>query len=135
MMNEEPVRHLLLIEDDSLVAGMLCTMLARFGFVCDHASSENEALNMFIASKENGRCYEFILVDLVLGTQKSGGVTVVQKIREIQPDVRAVLCSGLSSSPVVNNYHEYGFDFCLNKPFSWENLKTIIKEQFLNQSA
>lgn len=127
-------KKLLLIEDDNLVANMLCTMLSKSGFTCDHAEDENQALIMFRNARITGNNYDLLVVDLVLGENNCAGVTVTQQIKKEQPEIVAILCSGFSSSPVVLNFQEYGFDFCLKKPFSWDRLKGILSEQFQTDS-
>ncbi|MEW6712159.1 MAG: response regulator [Candidatus Riflebacteria bacterium] len=121
-------RRLLLIEDDDLVATMLCTMLSKSGFVCDHACDESAAVELFGKSIETGQRYDLVVVDLILGEDSMGGAAAMQYIRKVQPDIVSILCSGFSSSQVVAQFKEHGFDFCLNKPFSWSNLKTILTE-------
>lgn len=121
-------KKILLIEDDSLVAKMLSTMLDKSGFACDHAEDERQALSMFRQAQTEGRPYEMLVVDLILGEKSNAGAEVVKKIKEEQPEVVAILCTGFSSSPIALNFHDYGFDFCLNKPFSWNSLKGILAD-------
>jgi DNA-binding response OmpR family regulator len=121
-------KRLLLIEDDNLVASMLSTMLSKSGFVCDHAEDEAQAIRLFRNSQITDRPYDLVVVDLVLGENTKGGMVVMKEIREQQPGITAILCSGFTSSPIVENFRDFGFDFCLNKPFSWNRLKTILTE-------
>ena len=121
-------KKILLIEDDSLVARMLATMLDKSGFACDHVEDEHQAIAMFQQALSEGRPYEVLVVDLVLGESNRAGANVVKQIKEDYPEVVAILCTGFSSSQVALNFQDYGFDFCLKKPFSWDSLKVILSE-------
>lgn len=128
-------KKLLLVEDDFLVANMLGQMLTKSGFCCDHASDESEALKLFNCAYEANEPYDLVVVDLVLGENAVAGASVMISMRKIHPQVKSILCSGFTSSPIVENFKKYGFDYCLPKPFSWKSLKSFLGEQFSSQEA
>ena len=38
-----------------------------------------------------------------------GGKECIGKLREIDPEVKAIVSSGYSNDPVMSNFREYGF--------------------------
>jgi len=55
-----------------------------------------------------------------------GGEEAITKIRDIDPDVKAVVSSGYSDSPAVADYRTYGFSAVLNKPYRIDALKDCL---------
>ncbi len=121
-------KRLLILEDDSMVSGMMQIMLERSGFECDIVANEDDALRMFLDSHQSNRKYAAVIFDLVLQEDSLGGLHTLKRIKEIAPEVKTILCSGFCSSPVVRNYKNYGFDSCLNKPFTGHSLKAALDD-------
>lgn len=124
------MKKMLLIEDDDLVANMLSLMLSKSEFEVAHASTEQEAVAKFSEAQNSRKPFDLVVVDLILGEDNQAGAKAMKRIRAIQPGVVSILCTGFVQSPVVENFNEHGFDFCLSKPFSWQNLKVILAEKF-----
>lgn len=117
---------LLILEDDSMVSGMMKIMLERSGYICDVAIDEDEAFQLFCNARQSGVPYSAIIFDLVLAEDSLGGLRTLRRIKETEPGIKTILCSGFASSPVVKNYKNYGFDSCLCKPFTGASLKTTL---------
>ena len=52
----------------------------------------------------------------------------IRKLREIDPEVRAIISTGNVADPVIMNYREYGFKSALAKPFKPKDLKQAIHD-------
>ena len=53
---------------------------------------------------------------------------MIKSLRTIDPLIKAVLCSGYITNPIVTFYREHGFDSILPKPFTREELKKVLDE-------
>lgn len=126
--------NLLILEDDSMVSAMMKLMLERCGFICDIATSEDEAFEMFYSARGSENPYAAIIFDLVLQEDSLGGLRTLRRIREVDPHIKTVLCSGFCSSPVVKNFKNYGFDSCLKKPFTVSALKQTLSDLVSGQN-
>lgn len=118
--------RLLLLEDDSFVADILKLMLNKSGFTCDMVETQERAISMYLSAQSTGLSYSAIILDLILGNDRLGGLRTLKRIKEIRPDVKSILCSGFTQSPVVKNYQQFGFDSCLQMPFSSKILVNAI---------
>jgi DNA-binding NtrC family response regulator len=61
-----------------------------------------------------------------------GGVEAIQKLIEIDPDVKGIVSSGHSFNDVIVNYHKYGFCGAITKPFTKHGLITTVNELIEN---
>jgi DNA-binding NarL/FixJ family response regulator len=55
-----------------------------------------------------------------------GGRETMEKLRQIDPAVRAVVSSGYSSDPVLAHYQRYGFRSMVGKPYDLTQLAKAI---------
>ena len=59
------------------------------------------------------------------------GIETIEILKEINPNIYAVVSTGYATSDVVENYKKYGFKNKLLKPYTINELKKVIKD-FLN---
>jgi CheY-like chemotaxis protein len=57
-----------------------------------------------------------------------GGREAIEHLRQIDPEVKAIVSSGYSSDPVLANYRSYGFRGVVAKPFGIEDLTRVFRE-------
>lgn len=51
----------------------------------------------------------------------------MKKLREIDPDVKAIASSGYSNAPVLSASEQYGFSGVLAKPYTLQDLKDTLQ--------
>jgi DNA-binding NarL/FixJ family response regulator len=59
-----------------------------------------------------------------------GGKELMRRLRELDPQVKAVVSSGYSLDPVMANFKEYGFIGVIPKPYTMDELKRVLSEVF-----
>ena len=57
-----------------------------------------------------------------------GGKETVQKLLEIDPNVKAIVSSGYSDDPLLANFTEYGFKGMIPKPFESPTLSKVLHD-------
>ena len=55
------------------------------------------------------------------------GVTVFQKLREINPDIKVLLASGYSKEEVSERFRGLGLSGFIQKPFNMNSLSNEVK--------
>ena len=55
-----------------------------------------------------------------------GGEETMKQLMKINPDVRAIVCSGYSNDPVMSDYRKYGFTEALIKPYNLNQLSEVV---------
>ena len=73
-----------------------------------------------------GRPFDVVLLDLTIrgGT---GGREAIRRLKEIDPEVCAIVSSGYSDDPVVAEYRQHGFAGVLEKPYQLTQLGDAIR--------
>ena len=85
-----------------------------------------EALVLYRRYLNVGRPYDLVILDLtVIGGM--GGEETFRELRALDPNVRAIVCSGYDSEEMAEHYAEMGLCGYLAKPFRVADLGKILK--------
>jgi len=57
-----------------------------------------------------------------------GGKETIKKLREIDPQVTAIVSSGYSDDPIMADFQKYGFSGVITKPYKVTELSKILQE-------
>jgi DNA-binding NarL/FixJ family response regulator len=57
-----------------------------------------------------------------------GGREAIKRLKDIDPDVRAVVSSGYSDDPVMSEFKKYGFRGVVAKPYGIGELIEILNK-------
>jgi PAS domain S-box-containing protein len=126
---EKPIavyNRVLLMEDDELVQKAVCMMLLRLGYRVEFARDGHEALLLYQLAKESGDPFHAVIMDLTV-PGGMGGKDTISKLRQIDPDVKAIVSSGYSNDPIMADFEKYGFRAVLPKPFQIEQLSDALR--------
>ncbi|UCE78450.1 MAG: PAS domain-containing protein [Nitrospiraceae bacterium] len=121
--------RILLMEDEEALIRLGEKILRRMGHRVDSTRNGNEAVELYIKSKELGEAYDLVILDLTI-RGGMGGQKTMKKLIEINPDVKAIVSSGYADDPVMANYEEYGFKAAIAKPFTIAKFKAVIRKAF-----
>ncbi|MCB5230590.1 MAG: response regulator, partial [Candidatus Cloacimonas sp.] len=91
------------------------------------------AFDKYQEMKELGQKFDLVILDLTI-PGGVGGKDTVKKILEYDPDAVCIVSSGYSSDPVMADYQNYGFKAVLGKPYSFNQLGSVVKS-VLNKST
>ena len=57
-----------------------------------------------------------------------GGKEAISKLREIDPQIKAIVSSGYSNDPIMANHKHYGFSEVVPKPYTLEKLGSTVHD-------
>ncbi|HUG12464.1 MAG TPA: ATP-binding protein [Opitutaceae bacterium] len=118
-------RRLLVMDDEHVIRLVAQRGLSRFGYEVVLAKDGEEAIAAYQQAMREGKPFAAIVLDMVI-PGGIGGEKTLERIREIDPDVRALAMSGYSTSGVMGNPAAFGFKAGLPKPFSLEQFAAAI---------
>jgi CheY-like chemotaxis protein len=115
------------MDDEASVCDIAKIGLGGFGYDVVTASNGTEAVALYRAAMKDGRPFDVVVLDLTVRGDM-GGKEALEKIREFDPNVKAIVASGFSNDPVLANFREFGFSGMIAKPFRMADLARNITE-------
>jgi PAS domain S-box-containing protein len=125
--------RILVMDDDEFVLEIVGDMLKEIGYQVEFAKNGQEAIDLYTSAKEGGKPFKSVIMDLTI-PGGMGGRETIEKLTEIDPDVKAVVSSGYSSDPIMGNFREYGFRGCVSKPYRVEDICKTLNEIIMEEN-
>ncbi len=121
--------RVLLMDDEELILHATGEMIELMGFQVDTAENGEEAVQLYEQAMKTGNKYDLTILDLTV-KGGMGGDKAMEKIRELDPEVKAIVSSGYTDSPLLANPKEYGFSGIISKPYRQQKLGEVIRRVF-----
>ncbi|OPY13005.1 MAG: Blue-light-activated protein [Syntrophus sp. PtaB.Bin001] len=118
---------ILIMDDEETVRQVMGQILTYLGFDVVTAGNGDEAVALYVEAMKKGRPFDLVILDLTI-RGGMGGKVAVQKMSEIDPDVKAIITTGYSNDPVVQSFRDYGFKGAITKPFTLMTLRTVVRD-------
>jgi PAS domain S-box-containing protein len=113
----------LLAEDEPLVRALMADALGRFGYTVLVAKDGEEAVQIFLQERQR---IALVVLDAIM--PRLGGRQALARMRELQPDLRAVFITGYApEAPGIAELLSGGRVALLRKPFLAVELGTEIR--------
>ena len=118
--------RILFMDDDEKICSLTGGMLESLEYKFDIAKKGEEAIALYKRYLNIGRPYDAVIMDLTI-VGGMGGEETFKKLRELDPDVRAIVSSGYDSEDMAKQYLDMGFCGYLTKPYRVTDLGRILK--------
>ena len=114
---------ILIVDDEELIIKVVKPLLEKMGYRALTAAGGKEAIDIY---NKNWEEIAIVIVDLIMPDMD--GEETFNKLKEINPEIKAILSSGYSMSGHVLKVIENGCKGFLQKPFDMEELTNKIRE-------
>ncbi len=119
-------KKILVADDEKPVLNVLQRSLAKMGYEAKTARNGEEAVRLFERESNSGAPFDLALLDLSMKGGMDGRETF-ERLMEMDPGIRGIVCSGFHDNPVMKNFKKYGFCEALKKPFDVDTLKKMME--------
>jgi len=116
----------LLMDDEEIILDVSREVLRFLGYEAAFAKEGEAAIGLYRQEKETGRPFDLVIIDLTI-PEGMGGRETVEKLRSYDPGVKAIVSSGYTNDPVMQDYAHYGFSGRLTKPYRINEMKTLLE--------
>ena len=116
------VETVLLVDDEEMIIDVGTRMLNKLGYGVLAARNGAEAVDIYQTHQEK---IDFVLLDMVM--PKVGGGEAFDRLKEINPAVKVILCSGYSIDGQASDIMSRGCNAFIQKPYNLETLSQHIR--------
>ena len=125
--------RILVMDDEEMIINMAGRILARLGYESGFARNGSEAVALYEEALNTEQPFDAVVLDLTV-RGGMGGEEAMRHLLKIDPQVKAIVSSGYSDSPVMQNYKQYGFSAAAGKPYSLIELSQAL-DRVLNPAT
>jgi PAS domain S-box-containing protein len=123
-------RTILVVDDEPVVRRVAVLLLKRFGYEVIEANDGLEAIRLYRANRHR---VDGVLLDLLM--PEMDGADTLHHLRQEDPGIRALICSGFVADSVARELREAGPVALLPKPYDSSELQAtlarILKDEWL----
>ncbi len=128
---ESDHKKILVIDDDAQIREVAVSVLDTLGYEACSAKDGETAIELYQQAMDAQQSFDVVIMDLIIPYGMSGKETIIV-LKQINPNVKAIISSGYSSDPAILDYKEYGFSGAICKPYRIDEIAQII-QQVLDQ--
>ncbi|MEW5803438.1 MAG: PAS domain S-box protein [bacterium] len=121
---------ILFMDDQKSIREMVGEMLVDLGYEVEFAREGSEAIKLYQEAKKAGHPFDAVILDLTV-PGGMGGQETIDRLRETDPKIKAIVSSGYSNDPVIAGYQEYGFCGAIGKPYEIKELARVLSRTLM----
>ena len=116
----------LLMDDEQIILDVTQEVLKFLKFDVVSARDGLAAIDLYKKEKIAGTPFDIVILDLSVPTGM-GGKETIEHLRKFDPAIKAIISSGYTNDPVVEDFSSYGYCGRLTKPYRIADLKNLLE--------
>lgn len=125
--------RILVMDDEKSIRDLASEILCLLGYEAVVAEDGAQAIELYRSSKESSTPFDAVIFDLTVAGG-AGGLEALEKLRQMDPDIKAIVSSGYSNDPIMSDYRKYGFGGVIVKPYTVKQLGAALRS-LISQSV
>jgi len=118
--------RILVMDDEEFIRDLAIQMLTKMGYEVSVATDGKEAIEMFRQAQKTEEPFDIVIMDLTV-PGGMGGKEAIQKLKILDPNVKALVSSGYSNDPIMSNFRRYGFQGVVKKPYRIQDMSDALR--------
>jgi DNA-binding response OmpR family regulator/nitrogen-specific signal transduction histidine kinase len=122
-------QRILVMDDEAAIRELTSQLLTTLGYEVTAVPDGTEAVQHYERALRRGENFQAVILDATV-RGGMGGLATIEKLRGLDPQVTAIICSGYSDEAAVSEFLSYGFRGALPKPFTRRELADALQKAF-----
>lgn len=110
--NEDTTTHILIVDDEEIIRDLTSEMLNSVGYSVLTAANGQEAIDVYLNSQVP---IKLVITDVKMPVMD--GITAIEKLKEINPNLKFMVVSGLLEEDKIKRLEHLQVDKIIEKPF------------------
>ena len=119
--------RILIMDGEHTIRTVLCKLLRNLDYEVDSVEEDLEAIRSHKNANRSGIPFDAVILDLTI-PGGIGGKATIEKLLEIDPEVKAIVSSGYANDPVMADHMKYDFKSVLAKPHEICDLNETLQK-------
>ena len=119
-------QRVLVMDDEAAIRDLTSQLLGTLGYEVTAVPDGLEAIRIYERALRRGEHFQAVILDATV-RGGLGGLATIERLRSLDPDVNAIICSGYSDEAALAEFLAYGFRGALPKPFTRTELAETLK--------
>jgi PAS domain S-box-containing protein len=119
----------LLVDDEEMIVDVGQRMLDKLGYEVLTAMDGDEAIEVY---QTHGAKINLVILDMVM--PRASGGEVFDRLKQIDPEIKVILCSGYSINGEATEILNRGCNAFIQKPFDLQTLSQQVRAVLQNKS-
>jgi PAS domain S-box-containing protein len=121
--------RILVMDDEAAIRELTTQLLSTMGYEVTAVPDGTEAIRLYERAARKGESFQAVILDATV-RGGVGGVETIARLRNLDPQVNAIICSGYSDAAAISQFLSYGFRGALSKPFTRRELAEVLQKSF-----
>jgi two-component system cell cycle sensor histidine kinase/response regulator CckA len=122
-------QRVLVMDDEAGIRDITSELLGTLGYEVTAVPDGTEALRTYERAMRRGENFQVVILDATI-RGGMGGLATIDRLRKLDPNVIAIICSGYSDEAALAKILAYGFQAALAKPFTRDELANVLQRAF-----
>lgn len=123
-------QRILVMDDEEGIRDLTTQLLATLGYDVTAVPDGVEAVKTYERAMRRGENFQAVILDATI-RGGMGGLATIERLRNLDPHVIAIICSGYSDEAALAEFLQYGFRGALPKPFTRRDLADVLQRAFI----
>jgi CheY-like chemotaxis protein len=123
---EKGQKKILVYDNEEITNEFLNNKLSQLGYESIFAKDCAEATELYKKAQNSKNPFDAVIIDLPI-PGSIGCRNTIQKLIEIDPQIKAIVSSFYFEDPIMTNYRSYGFKGFITKPYQVNDLVGALK--------
>jgi len=119
-------QRVLVMDDEAAIRDITSELLATLGYDATVVPDGAEALKTYEQAMRRGENFRAVILDATI-RGGMGGIATIERLRDLDPKVTAIICSGYSDEAALAEFLAFGFQAALAKPFTRHELANVLQ--------